>query len=65
MSAPLLQIGSDPAKLKAALPEITKAIIAILNTNAGDEVKRAALTALSQQFTVQNVSLTSCTFEAK
>jgi phage baseplate assembly protein W len=65
MNAPMIQIGSDPAKLKAAMPDITKAILAILNTTAGDEVKKAALSALAQQFTVQNVSLSDCHFKGK
>lgn len=65
MKAPLLHIGHDVSKLKATLPDVTRAIIAILNTSAGDEVKKAALGALSQQFTIQNVSISSCNFQGK
>lgn len=57
-----IHIGPDGAKLKAALPEITKAILAVLNSPAGDDVKKAAISALQSSFTVQNTSIMNCNF---
>lgn len=60
----MLHIGADAEKLKAALPEITKSIMSIIGSAAGDEVKKAAISALSGAFTVQNVSVMNCDFSA-
>jgi hypothetical protein len=58
----MLHIGADAEKLKAALPEITKSIIAIIGSPAGDDVKKAAISALSGAFTVQNINISGCDF---
>ena len=62
MEAPMLHIGADVGKMKAALPEITKALVAILNTSAGDSVKVAAIGALSKAFSVEHVTISDCSF---
>lgn len=59
----MLHVGADASKLKAALPDITKSLLQILASPAGDDVKRAAISALSSAFEVHNVSVTGCTFQ--
>lgn len=59
----MLHIGADVSKIKAALPEMTKAILAILATTAGDEVKKHALASLSSAYKVENVSVMNCNFQ--
>jgi hypothetical protein len=58
----LLHIGADVDQQKKVLPEITRSILQILNTSAGDVVKCKALEVLSGTFEVKNVTVHSCTF---
>ncbi len=63
MSANSIHIGADANQTKAVLPEITKSILQILTTPAGDEVKKAALGMLSGTFEVKNCTIQNCNFE--
>jgi hypothetical protein len=61
----LLHIGADAEKVKGRLPEITKALLALMATSAGDDVKKAAIDALTKAYAVENVSVNNCTFTGK
>jgi hypothetical protein len=58
----LLHVGADAEKSSAALPAITSALVTILSTPAGDDVKKAAIHALSRAFSVEDVSIMNCNF---
>jgi len=53
-------VGVDPDKVKKALPDITKSMLQILSSPAGDEVKKKALEELSKSFSVNNSLLNNC-----
>ena len=53
----LLHVGPDCVDAKKQLPELTKAIVAVLNTAAGDAVKQEAIRALGNMFSVNNTVL--------
>ena len=61
----LIHIGADVEQQKAVLPEITKSILSILATSAGDDVKCEALKTLSGAFEVKNVTVNGCTLTNK
>lgn len=58
-----LHIGADAEQTAKTLPEITKALLSILNTPAGDAVKQSAISALTSAFKVEGVSVNNCNFE--
>lgn len=60
-----IHIGTDAEKLSKALPDITKNIINILNTTAGDDVKKCAIEALTKAFSVNNINLSDVHIENK
>ena len=53
-------VGVDPDKVKKALPDITKSILQILSSPAGDEVKKKALEELSKTFSIDHTTLNNC-----
>jgi hypothetical protein len=61
----MIHIGVDAEQTKKALPDITKSILQILGSGAGDNVKTKALEVLSGTFKVENVAITNCTLTAK
>lgn len=58
-----IHIGNTADVVKIAFEELPAALIAILNTNAGDEVKIAAIAALKSVCSVEGASLSHCNFE--
>jgi hypothetical protein len=58
----MIHIGAKVSDLKGSLPAVTAAILKILESAAGDDVKKAAIAALSAQFKVENVSIMNSTF---
>jgi len=58
----MIHIGTD---VKKTLPDLTKSILQILGTNAGDDVKKTALNVLVQAFEVKNTTISNCFFENK
>ena len=61
----MIKVGPDAAKIATALPAMTKAIMAILNSGAGDDVKKSALEALRTAYRIENVTISGCTFTGK
>jgi hypothetical protein len=59
----MLQVGGSATAETVAV--LTDSILQILATNAGDEVKKYAITALSTAFKVENVNISNCNFENK
>ena len=60
----MMHIGNDVEKIKEALPEITKALMEILNSSAGDEVKKKAMDIIGMNVEIKNVTITNCAFHA-
>lgn len=60
----MIHIGADAESVKKTLPDITKALLQILSSGAGDEVKKKAIEALSLTFQVQNISINGCNLNA-
>jgi len=60
-----IHIGADVDQTKKVLPDLTKAILQIINSPGGDDVKKKALEMLSGTFEVKNCFITSCNFEVK
>lgn len=58
-----IHIGADVEQSKKVLPDVTRAILQIMNSPAGDEVKKKALEMLSGTFEVKNCFVTNCNFE--
>lgn len=65
MNKSAIHIGADVDQTKAVLPELTKSIVQIITTQAGDDVKKKALEILSGSFEVKNCSVSACNFEVK
>lgn len=61
----LLHIGPESAETKKQIPELTKALIAVLNTAASDAAKQEAIRALGKIFHVENVNVSNCNFVDK
>lgn len=61
----VIHVGADVGELKAALPEVTKSVMAVIGSAAGDDVKKAALAALEKTFAVQNVTLTDTRIDVR
>jgi hypothetical protein len=61
----MIHVGNDVEKIKEALPTITKSIIEILNSSAGDDVKKKALEIVSLNVEVKNVTVSNCNFTVK
>ena len=57
----MIHVGAD-VETRKVLPDITKAILQILASGAGDEVKKKALEMLSKVFEVNNTSIMNCNF---
>ena len=55
-----MHIGADVKR--GTVKEINKQILKILHTEAGDEVKKAALSALTINLKTENVAVNSCSF---
>jgi len=60
----LIHIGADVEQVRKVLPDITKAILQILDSGAADNVKIKALEMLSGTFEVKNASINNCTLTA-
>jgi len=60
----MIHIGADTEQTKRVLPDITKAMLQILASGAGDNVKLKALEMLSGTFEVKNVSVMNCNLTA-
>lgn len=58
----LLHVGVDAESLAKSLPDIAEAMIRLMASPAGDEVKKAAIQALSRSFSVDNVQINGCNF---
>lgn len=58
----LLHIGHDAEKIKEALPAITKSIMEVLNSSAGDDVKKKALDIIGLNTEVKDVNVSGCVF---
>lgn len=57
--APALQIGGAT---KDAVREVQAAVLAILNTAAGDDVKKAAIAAIGKVGSVDNTTFSNVSF---
>lgn len=58
-----VHIGAIAEETNKALPEITKTIMQIINSSAGDNVKNKALDIIRGTFEVRNVNLSGCNIE--
>lgn len=58
-------VGLDKDAIKATLPALTDSILKVMNTAAGDEVKKTAITALAGSVEVKNVSISNCQISGK
>lgn len=58
----LVHIGADVEQVKKVLPNLTIAIMKILNSSAGDDVKKKALDSLTGAYEVKNNHLENCSF---
>jgi len=59
MNKPALHIGHTAASAE----KFQETLLAVINTNAGDSVKIAAIDAVKAQYLIQNISISSCTFD--
>ena len=57
-----IHVGANVEQTKKVLPDLTKAMLQIMNSPAGDEVKKKALDMLSGTFEVKNCVITNCNF---
>ena len=58
----LMHIGADVDQTKKVLPQLTISILKIINTSAGDDVKKKALEMLSGTFEVKQCVVQNCSF---
>ena len=58
----MIHIGADVKK--GSVKKVNKMILAILNTSAGDDVKRTALGVIGKLWNVRNVTIEGCTINA-
>ena len=58
----VIHVGADVEQCNKVLPTLTESILKILNTAAGDEVKKKALDMLTGAYEVKNVTIQNCTF---
>lgn len=61
----LLHIGPDNSKGLKHLPDLTKALLAVMNAPAGDTVKLAAIGAIQMTSATGDVTVTNSNFQGK
>ncbi len=59
----LIHVGADAENAKS-LPALTSALLKILESSAGDEVKKAAIVALKAAFPTGDVTMNNCSLSA-
>jgi len=60
-----IHIGADVDQVKKVLPDLTKAILQIINSPGGDDIKKKALEMLAGSYEVKNCTVSNCNFSTK